>query len=152
MSRKRIIWTLVLIAVVAGVYYGYKQYTRTNKMPRNTKASFFITADSLIAQFESKDDSVYYKKYDDKIIEVTGVLTNASPESFTISLGDPGKLSAVKCELDTTLRSSTVFPTIGSQVKVRGHFVGFQKEEMMEGVSLGLDVSLNRCILVDDKK
>lgn len=152
MSRKRIIWTLVMIAIIAGGYYGYKQYNRTNKMPRNTKASYFISADSLITQFESEDDSVFYKKYDDKIIEVTGVLTNTALENFTISLGDPGKLSAVKCELDTTLRSSTVFPAIGSQVKVRGHFVGFQKDEMMEGVSLGIDVSLNRCIILNNKK
>jgi tRNA_anti-like len=151
MSRKRIIWTIVLIVAVAGGYYGYKQYTRTNKMPRNTKAKYMLSADTLISQFETQD-SVYYKKYDDQIIEVTGVLKNSSLGDFTIMLGNPGDLSSVKCELDTTLRNTTVFPAIGSEVKVRGHFVGFQKEEMMEGVSLGLDVSLNRCIILNNDK
>lgn len=151
MSKKRIIWTLILIVAAGAAYYGYKEYNRTNKKLDKVKTDFTISAEALIKEFETSD-SVSYKKYDDKIIEVTGVLKNSSLGDFTIQLGDPGKLSAVKCELDTSFRSSTVFPAIGSEVKVKGHFVGFQKDEMMEGLSLGLDVSLNRCIILNNEK
>jgi hypothetical protein len=70
MSKKRIIWTLVLIVALAGGFYGYKEYTRTNKKLDNVKADFTTTADALISEFDAKD-SASYKKYDDKIIEVT---------------------------------------------------------------------------------
>ena len=148
MSKKRIIWTLVLIAIAVGIAYGIYQYNRGNEMPSNTKAKFSLSADTLIAQFE-REDSIYNKKYDDKIIEVTGIMKNSSLENFTIFLGDPGKLSAVKCELDTSFRNNTVFPAISSEVKVKGHFVGFQKDEMM---GLGMDISLNRCIILNNEK
>jgi hypothetical protein len=151
MSKKKLIWTIVLVVIAGAAYYGYKEYNRTYKKLDKVKADFTIGADALISEFEAQD-SVSYKKYDDKIIEVTGVLKNSSLGDFTILLGDPAKLSAVKCELDTSFRKTTVFPAMGSQVTVKGHFYGFQKEEMMEGVSLGLDVNLNRCVIVNDKK
>jgi hypothetical protein len=148
MSKKKVIWTIVLIIAVAAGLYGYKEYTRTNKKLDGVKADFTTAADALISEFDVKD-SASYKKYDDKIIEVTGIMKNSSLENFTIFLGDPGKLSAVKCELDTSFRNNTVFPAIGSEVKVKGHFVGFQKDEMM---GLGMDISLNRCIILNNEK
>ena len=148
MSKKRIIWTVVLIAVAVGITYGVYQYTRGNEKLSNVKAKFSLSADTLIAQFE-KQDSFYYKKYDDKIIEVTGIMKNSSLGNFTIFLGDPGKLSAVKCELDMSFRNNLVFPPISTEVTVKGHFVGFQKDEMM---GLGMDISLNRCIILNNEK
>ena len=144
MSRKRIIWTLIIIAVALGGFYGYKEYTRTNKKLTNIKPDFIISADSLINEFETAD-SVAYKKYDNKVIEVSGVIKNSSSENFTILLGDAGKLSAVKCELDTSFRKDAQIPAIGEPAVVKGHFVGFQKDEMM---GLGTDINLNRCVFV----
>lgn len=151
MSRKRIIWTLLVLVAGAGIYYGFKEYNRTYKKLDKIQADFVTTDQALINEFEAAD-SASYKKYDDKIIEVSGFVKNSNLADFTILLGDTGRLSAVKCELDTSFRTATVFPATGSQVKIKGHFYGFQKEEMMEGVSLGVDVNLNRCILIHEKK
>ena len=143
MSKKKVIWTVVLIIVAIGVFYGYKEYTRTNKKLNNVKPDFQMTADALIKEFET-GDSLAYKKYDDKVIEVTGAIKNIGLENFTILLGDSSKLSVVKCELDTSFRKDATFPAIGATVIIKGHFVGFQKDELM---GLGTDVNLNRCIL-----
>jgi hypothetical protein len=142
MSKKRFIWTLVVIILILAGLYGYKEYTRTNKKLTKVHPDFSISADSLISEFE-KADSVAYQKYDDKVIEVTGVIKNSSMENFIILLGDPGKLSAVKCELDTSFRKDVPDPVIGAIAVVKGHFVGFQKDELM---GLGTDVNLNRCV------
>jgi hypothetical protein len=142
MSKKRFIWTLVVIILILAGLYGYKEYTRTNKKLTKVHPDFSISADSLISEFE-KADSVAYQKYDDKVIEVTGVIKNSSMENFIILLGDPGKLSAVKCELDTSFRKDVPEPVIGAIAVVKGHFVGFQKDELM---GLGTDVNLNRCV------
>ena len=142
MSRKRIIWTLVLMILILGGLYGYKEYTRTNKKLTSVKPDFTISADSLINEFETADSAAYHK-YDNKVIEVSGVIKNSSLENFTILLGDTGKLSAVKCELDTSFRKDTPVPAVGAMAVVKGHFVGFQKDEMM---GLGTDVNLNRCV------
>jgi len=42
-------------------------------------------------------------------------------------------------------------PAKGSSLKVKGHFVGFQRGEEMMGVSLGSTINLNRCVIVDNK-
>jgi len=148
MSRKRIIWTLVLVVLVLGGLYGYKEYTRTNKKLTNISPDFFVSADSLINEFETAD-SAAYRKYDNKVIEVSGVIKNSSLENFTILLGDAGKLSAVKCELDTSFRKDAPITVIGSQAVVKGHFVGFQKDELM---GLGTDINLNRCVFAINTK
>ena len=146
MSRKRIIWTLVLIGVVAGAYYGYKQYSRTNTKLTNLKADFVTTANDLINEFEAAD-SAAHKKYNEKIIELNGTVMNSALENFTISLGVSGKLSSVMCELDTSFKSATVLPAIASEVKIRGRYVGFQKDDL-----LGIGISLNRCIILNNVK
>jgi len=142
MSRKRIIGAFVLIAVALGIVYGIYQYRRGHEKLTNVKPDFAISADSLINEFE-KADSAAYHKYDNKVIEVSGVIKNSSIENFTILLGDPGKLSAVKCELDTSFRKDVPIPVIGAVAVVKGHFVGFQKDDLM---GLGTDINLNRCV------
>ena len=142
------IWTFVLIAIALGALYGYKEYTRTNKKLNNVKPDFEITADALIKEFE-RADSAAYEKYDDKVIEITGLLKDFSSENFTILLGDSSKLSVVKCELDTSFRNDATIPPVGTTVNIKGHFVGFQKDEVM---GLGTDVNLNRCVINTKRK
>ncbi len=142
MNRKRIIWIVILIAAALAAFYGYKEYTRTNKKLTNVKSDFFVSADSLIKEFET-GDSAAYNKYDKKVIEVTGIIKNSSMENFTILLGGTGKLSAVICELDTSFRKEASIPGIGSTAVVKGLFVGFKKDELM---GLGTDVNLKRCV------
>jgi hypothetical protein len=141
MSKKRIIWTFVLIAIVVGVFYGYREYTRTNKKLNNVKPDFGVTADALIKEFETAD-SIAFEKYDEKVIEVTGPVKSLNVENFTILLGDSSKLSVVKCELDTSFRKDATLPPVGTTIAIKGLFVGFEKDEL-----LGTDISLKRCVL-----
>ena len=147
MSKKKITWIFVLIAAIAGISYGVYQYTRGNEKLTNAKPDFSIRAADLIKEFETAD-SASENKYQGKVIEVSGIITNSALENFTISLGDPGKLSAVICELDTSFRKTASVPFIGTQATIKGRYVGHIKDDMM---GLGIDINLNRCIVIQPK-
>jgi tRNA_anti-like len=151
MSKKKIIWLFVLLAIVVGTWYGYKEYNRTNKDPDNANARYTVVADELVKEFENGNSVMLNKKYDDEIIEVSGIVKEIKKNegNYTILLGDSSILSSVQCEMNVKHQQDAALVTKGSSVKIKGHFVGFQKGEIMMDVSLGSTINLNRCILLE---
>jgi hypothetical protein len=109
----------------------------------------------LLQEFATGDSVTINKKYDNQVIEVNGNIKDIKKDNqanYTIMLGNTADLSSVQCEMDTTHQQDAAQLTRGSSVKIRGHFVGFQKGEIMLDVLLGSDVKLNRCVIVQQKK
>lgn len=153
MSRKKIIWTIIVVAVAAGAYYGYKQYTRTNKDLAKVKADTVIGAAALVAEY-SANDTIADKKYLGKIIEVAGNVKKIEKDEkgyYTIVLGDTASLSSVRCSIDTVHQQDAARIVIGSSAILRGACTGFKKNELL-GEDLGSDVELNRCAVIEKKK
>jgi tRNA_anti-like len=153
MSKKKTIWTIILLAVAAGAFYGYKQYTRTNKDLAKVKADVTITADTLITEY-STNDSVANKKYLGKIVEVTGNVKKIEKDEkgyYTVVLGDTASLSSVRCSMDSVHQQDAARLAVGSSAILRGACTGFKKNELM-GEDLGSDVELNRCAVIEKKK
>jgi tRNA_anti-like len=149
--RKRKIF-LFFIAAVLGVagWYGYKEYSRTNKHLDNVKADVKISAIELIKEYE-KNDSIADTKYLGKVIETKGNVKAIEKDDngyYTIVLADTGTLSSVRCLVDTVYRENAAQVVIGSSGIVRGACTGFNKDEM----GLGSDVILNRCVIIQQKK
>lgn len=156
MHRKKILWLIVLVVIASGAWYGYKEFTRTNKDLSKVKPDVKISATDLIKEFEfESDDSVSLnKKYTDNIIEITGNIQAINKDEhgdYTIMLGDNNNSSSVQCEMDTTHQQDAAQLANGSSVIIRGHFVGFQKGETILDVPLGSTVSLNRSVIVKKK-
>jgi hypothetical protein len=150
-SRKKIIFFLVLIVLAGGAWYGYREYTRTNEDLKNADASFKLTASDLIHEYE-QNDSLADQKYLGKILEVRGNVKEVRKDEYgyyTIALGDSSNMSAVRCALDTIHHQDAASVIPGSSAILRGNCTGFNKDET--GL-LGSDVILNRSVIVQSKK
>ena len=152
MSRKKIIWLIILLVVVGGAWYGYKEFTRTNKDLSKVKADVRITVIRLIHEYES-NDSLANIKYLGKIIETDGNIKNIEKDQagyYTVILGPEETMSSVRCLMDTTHNNDAASLTAGSSIVVRGACTGFKKNELL-GENLGSDVELNRSVIVSKK-
>jgi hypothetical protein len=146
MNRKRMIWFIVIVALAAGGWYGYKQYTRTNKDLASVKADYSLSAALLVKEFET-NDSAANKKYLGRVVEVDGNIKEIVKDEsgfFTIVLGDAESLASVRCSIDTVYRENAARLSAGSSVTIRGACTGFNKDEL----GLGSDVILNRCAII----
>lgn len=145
---KRIIFILLLIVIIAGGWYAYKIYTGKVKSLTEVKTDVTITAKELIAAFE-KDSAAANKQFLGKVVEVTGNVKSVEKEAgaATVSLGESGEMSSVRCSMDTAHVQQAATIKEGSSITVKGACTGFMSEEL-----LGSDVILNRCIVVTGKK
>jgi hypothetical protein len=150
MKRKKIIWSIILVAVLGAAWYGYKEYTRTNKDLQKVKAHFILSAADLIKEYEA-DDSTATKKYNGKIVEVKGFVKKIDKDDqgyYTIVLGDTTSLSSIRCSMDSTHHKDAANIAESSSVIIRGACTGFNKDEM----GLGSDVFLNRSVIIKKEK
>jgi len=145
---KRIILIVLLFAIIAGGWYAYSIYTGKVKSLTEVKTDASITAPELIAAFE-KDSATANKQYLGKVIEVSGNVKSIEKEegSATVSLGESGAMSSVRCSMDTTFIQQVASIQEGSKITIKGSCTGFMTDEL-----LGSDIILNRCILVKSKK
>jgi RecJ-like exonuclease len=141
---KRIILLAVLLIAAVAAWYGYREYTRTNKDLINTKPDFSFSATELIAAFE-KDTASANRQYVDKIIAVTGnvksIDTNGNP--VVIALGEGTEMSSVQCSMDSTHAEAYRGVKEGDQLNLKGICTGGKTEELF-----GTDVILNRCVAI----
>ncbi|MEI9911904.1 MAG: hypothetical protein WDO71_21035 [Bacteroidota bacterium] len=150
MNRKKAIWLIIILVVVAGAWYGYGEYNRTHKDLQKTKPDFVLSAVSLIHEYETGDSSVN-TKYNGKVIEVTGYIKNIEKDQegyYTIILGDSASQSSVRCSMDTVYAADAASLAAGSSATVRGSCNGFNKDET--GL-IGSDVILNYCVIINKK-
>jgi hypothetical protein len=145
---KRFMVLLLVIIVLAGVWYGYKLYT--GKVPSLTevKADAKVTATDLIAAFE-KDSASANKEYLGKILEVSGNIKSVEKESATFSLGASEGNSSVRCSVDSAFVKDIASLNPGSTITIKGNCTGFMPDET--GLGLGSDVVLNRCVFETKK-
>jgi uncharacterized protein (DUF1330 family) len=148
--KKYTLLTILVVLTAGAGFYGYKEYTRTNKDMSTIKADVSINASDLIKEYEA-NESASNKKYLGKVLEVTGNVKNNEKNAaatYTIVLGDTTGMSSVRCTMDSSHIADAANLMSGSSVTLRGACTGFNKDEM----GLGSDVILNRCVIVTNKK
>jgi hypothetical protein len=145
---KRFILILLLIIILAGSWYAYRVYTGKVKSLNEVRTEVTVNANELIAAFE-KDSSAANRQYLGKVIEVTGNVKSIEKEegAATVSLGESGSMSSVRCSMDTAYVQQVANIQEGSTITVKGACTGFISEEL-----LGSDVILNRCVVATGKK
>ena len=148
-KKRKIVLIIMFLFLSVGVWQGLLEYNRTNKDLSKVKADVKISATDMIKEYET-NDSIANLKYLGKIIELNGTVKNVEKENtgdYTIVLGDTGKLSSVRCSMDSLYKDDAAMMTAGSSVIMRGACNGYKKNELL-GENLGSDVELNRCVLV----
>ena len=145
MSRKKIIIRTVVLVILIGGIYAWREYTRTVESLAGADADFSTDAMALIGEFE-KDELGADKKYHNKIIAVKGMVKGVEPvqNTFSVVLGDTSGLSAVRCVMDSAYVKSVSGVNRGMIITVKGAITGFKKDDT--GL-LGSDVELNRCVI-----
>ena len=145
MSRKKIIIGTIVLVVLIGGMYAWREYTRTVESLADVEPELTTDAVSLIAEFE-QNEGVADKKYHNKIIAVSGMVVSVQPvqNTFSIALGDTAAMSAVRCLIDSAFVKSVNGISRGKVITVKGAITGFKKDDT--GL-LGSDVELNRCII-----
>ena len=149
MSRKKTILLLFFLAAVVAAWYGYKEYTRTNKDLAYAKADFVLSATDLIKEYES-NDAASAEKFNGKILEINGQVKAVEKDDkgyYTVVIGDNTSMSSVRCAIDSTHQDKATGLINQSSVTVRGACTGYNKDEM----GLGSDIILNRCVLINKK-
>jgi hypothetical protein len=148
MKKKRIILSVIAIAIIGGAWYGYSEYNRKVKDLADVKAQVIMKSNELIDAFE-KDEKAANTQYLDKIIAVNGNVKAIEKDDrghYSIVLGDAGGMSSVRCSMDSVHVKDIVNIKEGINVVVKGACTGFNADEL-----LGSDVILNRCVMENKK-
>lgn len=149
-GKRKPIVVLLVITIAIGAWLGLKEFNRTNKDPENQPPKYEVSANDLLKEFETGDSTALNKKYNDQIVQITGMVKEFKKDTanFTIMLGDTSNLSSIQCEMNLAHEKDATGLANHSSVTVKGHFVGYRKGEEMMGISLGSTINMNRCILI----
>ncbi|WP_300601513.1 hypothetical protein [Niabella sp.] len=139
MKKGKRVLQLLLIAVLLGGGYAYYQY---NRKPADVKAEQpEITTDAaaLVTAF-SNDESAANRKYVEKIIAVTGKVTDVKIDTMgqaTVFLDSSDPTTSVTCSFYDTEATAVKKLSTGQQVTIKGVCTGKL-----------IDVVLNKCSIV----
>ncbi len=146
MSRKKIkliLLALILVGAIVAVYI-YKEVNRKPVDTASTKPDFVNTALFYLEEFQQLD-SVAGKKYNDKLLQVEGMVKEVSKNErgfYTVSLGDSSSMSSVRCSIDSASSNNASELIKGSVVIIKGICSGYNADEL-----LGSDLILVRCYI-----
>ncbi|MFY7900951.1 MAG: OB-fold protein [Chitinophagaceae bacterium] len=133
--KKKIILGVIAAIIVGAVGVWYFVFYRPTHFRRSVESenAVVITAKDIVKEFQTNEDSAY-AKYNNKAIEVSGVVQQATTDSTgtTILLLSDDPMSNVSCRLKTVENNIQS----GANITVKGLFTGF----------IG-DVQLNEAII-----
>lgn len=141
----KIIVALVLLAAVLGAWFAYREYNRKPASMESMKADFVTNTATLLGAFE-ENEAKANQQYLDKVVEVEGAIRAINQDEaglYTVTLGDDGSLSSVRCSVDSVISEQARDLVPGSSVTVRGVCTGFMADPL-----LGSDVTLVRCTIL----
>lgn len=136
---KAILVTIVALIVVFLVSYLYLRYMPAKNIEK-IHADYTITATALANEYsEAVEESD--KKYIDRIITVSGTISNISTDqnqALVFILNDGSTDVGVLCTIDQTSAKKALNYTAGDKVTIKGMCTGMLFE-----------VVLNKCIIID---
>jgi hypothetical protein len=117
--KKKILFFGIIVALVAAAY-AYNEYTRKPAQASQLPTDFTVTAEGLMNEFA--DEEVATKKYENKTIEVSGIIESVAKneKTYDVSLAtsDPMTLVTVKLVLEENEAAQKL--KSGDQVKLKG--------------------------------
>ena len=144
---KRFITVFIILSIIAlsAAIYGYLEYTRTFPGLADVKANAQVDAGALISSFES-DEAGATASYVDKVLEVSGVLSDIRDENkiITLTLNPESGMGSILCDMDSAYSEKARALSIGNKITIKGECKGFTANEL-----LGSDVILNRCVTIE---
>ncbi len=145
-KTKKIIFLSIIILALAGAAVGYYLY---NKGPRDVKSASGIAVTAVhLYQSYLTDSTGAKQKYTDRIVEVTGEISEVSEnlqQQQIIMLKSNTEGAYVNCTLEEKAAS---IPSSGT-IKIKGITSGIGQGDADLGISG--DVYLTRCYIIQSK-
>jgi hypothetical protein len=150
MKKKTVIYTaiIVLICILVGGAYAWKEYNRKSIDLSDTKAAYSLSAKELISEF-SVADTASNTKYLSKVVAISGdirSIDSSNNGAFTIVLSDTNSQTSIRCSMDSLEIKNLMQLKTGMNVSVKGIYTGFNADDM----GLGADILFNKCILIKE--
>ncbi|MEP6794614.1 MAG: hypothetical protein ABJB16_09835 [Saprospiraceae bacterium] len=126
---KKIFITLIVLAVI-GASYGYYMYNKPVESLENKEADVTISADQLIADYES-DEKTANEKYLGKVVVVSGKITEITNEEGKrkVNLETSNPISTVICEMEENKKTEKL--KAGDMIKVKGMCSGYLSDVIL---------------------
>lgn len=134
------LWCFV-VGVIVGLAVLYYVFNKPHRHVGTEKPAFTVLSDSIISEFKT-NEQVSFNKYDDKAVEVFGVITEIviEPSKVEVTLGEMG--SCVSCSFDSAfvVSHSKIFANYksGDSIYIQGKCDGY--DDIM-------GVVLTRCVV-----
>src|ERR1700754_3519300 len=125
LKKRTILWIVILLLIVAGGVYGWRQYHKPHASADDESAFATINADTLYHQYQLDERSAD-AKYMGKVIEVTGKLVeiqhSGNAEIWILSTQSGG--GGINCQLFSGTKVDPL-PKPGDSVTLKGRCSGF---------------------------
>lgn len=119
MKRKRIILIAILLLAFAGYKYIYQEHRDIQK-----EAAEFVLASTTIANDFSQNTTEAEKKYLNKTVEISGVVTEFNQKDLTLN-------NRIFCQFNDT-RNNTL--NINDPITIKGRCIGY--DDLLELVKI----------------
>lgn len=137
MVKKRVVILSALALVLTAAFlYGWKEYHRGHMDTAAMKAAYSVAAPALVKAFQD-DENKANKQYNDKVINVSGVIVKVEHNDSTQTVQLDGQsMGSVICQFELSHSGELKELHPGQSVSIRGICTGML-----------LDVVLMRCAL-----
>ena len=123
MKIKKIIIGILVLGII-GAFIAYKMYNKPHVNVEEASADISITADKILNDFSSDENSANLK-YLDKIIEVKGVISEINIEKGIITIETNDDFGSVICHLSEEASRKIGGLQQGQIIVVKGICTGF---------------------------
>jgi tRNA_anti-like len=132
---KKTIIIVLAIGLVVGLAVAAYMWNKPKKTADDEKPVAVLTADSLLNQFATDEAAAWAKYKGDKVIQVSGKISDITSDSLTTVLIETSDLMAViNC---TMAKDQVITKKVGDQIEIKGICAGYN-----------MDVELSQCVLV----
>lgn len=146
-KRKKIIWIIIIVVIVAGsiaAWYGYSEFNRKPETAADKETDMKVEAKQIMKEF-LEDKSAAEKKYFEKVIEITGTVVetqSSNKDNLSVSLetdatDDIGIPLSVKVMLIPDQMDKVKKLKEGDKVTLKGLYTGMNSDiEFNRGIIL----------------
>lgn len=123
-------WIFILIIIVITGVIGYNYIYQDHRDIENESAEFVMTTTEIASLF-SVNTSSAEKKFLNKTIEISGIITEINPTDITIN-------DKVFCQFSSDIETLL---NHGDQIKIKGRVIGY--DDLLE------QVKLDQCTIIN---
>lgn len=123
-------WAIILILILILAFVGYNYLYQDHRDINKEQPEYIVSSTSINDEF-LKNSVSSEKKYQDKTIIVSGIISELNQNSVTLD-------SKVFCQFSKILNRSV---KINTKIKIKGRFIGY--DDLIE------QVRLDQCFIID---